>query len=76
VRSFGLGAVSTERVLAAFPDLAPGAEECPVGCDHLGTSCRLDAWVAAEGRDPERLASLRQLLGARETGEVEETPRG
>jgi ribosome biogenesis GTPase len=62
VRSFGLGAVSTARVVAAFPDLAPGAEECEVGCDHLGTSCRLDAWVEAEGRDPERLASLRALL--------------
>ncbi|HTL23390.1 MAG TPA: ribosome small subunit-dependent GTPase A [Mycobacteriales bacterium] len=72
VRSFGLGAVAVERVLAAFPDLAPGAEECPVGCDHLGSSCRLDDWVAAEGRDPERLASLRQLLGAREGGEVEQ----
>jgi ribosome biogenesis GTPase len=62
VRSFGLGAVSTAQVVAAFPDLAPGAEECEVGCDHLGTSCRLDAWVAAEGRDPERLGSLRSLL--------------
>jgi ribosome biogenesis GTPase len=64
VRSFGLGHVPPERMVAAFPDLAPGAEECEVGCDHLGTSCRLDAWVAAEGRSAERLASLRGLLGA------------
>ncbi|MDP9182181.1 MAG: ribosome small subunit-dependent GTPase A [Actinomycetota bacterium] len=71
VRSFGLGAVSIERVLAAFPDLAPGAEECAVGCDHLGSSCRLDAWAAAEGESAARLDSLRQLLRAREGGEVE-----
>jgi ribosome biogenesis GTPase len=62
VRSFGLGHVSPERILAAFPDLAPGAEECEVGCDHLGTSCRLDAWVAEEGASPERLDSMRRLL--------------
>jgi ribosome biogenesis GTPase len=72
VRSFGLGAVSIERVLAAFPDLAPGAEECPVGCDHLGTSCRLDAWAAQNGATPERLESLRQLLRAREGGDTEQ----
>ena len=71
VRSFGLGAVEPARVLAAFPDLAPGAEECEVACDHLGTSCRLDAWVEAEGRDPLRLASLRQLLSARDSTETE-----
>jgi ribosome biogenesis GTPase len=70
VRSFGLGHMEAARILAAFPDLAPGAEECEVGCDHLGTSCRLDAWVAAEGRHPERLESLRSLLRSRD-GEVE-----
>ncbi|HUR15539.1 MAG TPA: ribosome small subunit-dependent GTPase A [Mycobacteriales bacterium] len=72
VRSFGLGAVAVERVLAAFPDLAAGAEECPVGCDHLGSSCRLDAWVATEGESLDRLASLRQLLRSREGGDAEQ----
>jgi ribosome biogenesis GTPase len=62
IRSFGLGHVTPAGVLAAFPDLAPGAEECPVGCDHLGSSCGLDAWLAAEHGRPERLASLRRLL--------------
>jgi ribosome biogenesis GTPase len=70
IRSFGLGHMPAERILAAFPDLAPGAEECEVGCDHLGTSCRLDGWVEAEGREPERLASLRSLLRSRD-GETE-----
>jgi ribosome biogenesis GTPase len=69
VRSFGLGALDPARVLAAFPDLAPGAEECPVGCDHLGTSCGLDDWVVSEGQNPWRLTSLRRLLGAREEDE-------
>jgi ribosome biogenesis GTPase len=70
IRSFGLGHVSAERIIAAFPDLAPGAEECEVGCDHLGSSCRLDAWVVAEGREPSRLESLRSLLRSRD-GETE-----
>lgn len=69
VRSFGLGALDPARVLAAFPDLAPGAEECPVGCDHLGTSCGLDSWVVAQGNTPLRLASFRRLLGVREEDE-------
>jgi ribosome biogenesis GTPase len=62
VRSFGLGAVTSAGVLAAFPDLAPAAEECPVGCDHLGSSCHLDDAVAEGLATPERLASLRRLL--------------
>ena len=61
VRSFGLGAVSPARVLAAFPDLAAAAEQCPPGCDHLaGTPrCALDAAVADRRgqRRPARLAA-------------------
>jgi ribosome biogenesis GTPase len=66
VRSFGHGHVTAAGVLAAFPDLAPGAEECPVGCDHLGSSCRLDAWAAEEGTSPKRLASFRRLLTSKD----------
>ena len=65
VRSFGLGAVSRERVLAAFPDLAEGAgERCPPGCSHLAgdASCDLDSWVADGHASPARLDSLRRLL--------------
>jgi ribosome biogenesis GTPase len=66
VRSFGLGAVTVERVLAAFPDLAEGASFCPPGCDHhAGTpGCALDGWVAAGSATAHRLDSLRRLLDA------------
>lgn len=63
IRSFGLGAVAPERVLAAFPDLAPGAARCPPGCRHTDADgCALDAWVAAGGTTAARLDSLRRLL--------------
>ena len=66
VRSFGLGAVTVERVLAAFPDLAEGAAYCPPGCDHAaGTpGCALDGWVAEGRASAARLDSLRRLLEA------------
>ena len=66
VRSFGLGAVTPERVLAAFPDLAAAAQSCPPGCDHLeGTpGCALDAAVAQGAASSARLESLRRLLVA------------
>lgn len=62
VRSFGLGAVTPARVLAAFPDLAETADRCRPGCLHLTGSadCALDG--AGVGAD--RLDSLRRLLGA------------
>jgi ribosome biogenesis GTPase len=66
VRSFGLGHVSVETVLAAFPDLVEGTVNCPKGCTHLGDECALDAWVAAGHADPVRLESLRRLLASRE----------
>jgi ribosome biogenesis GTPase / thiamine phosphate phosphatase len=70
LRSFGLGHMSPERVVAAFPDLAEGAALCPPGCDHLGPECALDDWVAAApaGRESltARLDSLRRLLRSRE----------
>ena len=62
IRSFGLGAVTPAGVLAAFPDLALAAEECPPGCDHLAAGCALDA----AGATPARLDSYRRLLLSRE----------
>jgi ribosome biogenesis GTPase / thiamine phosphate phosphatase len=68
LRSFGLGHMSPERVVRAFPDLAEGAEFCRSGCDHLGSGCALDDWVAAAGGGPRaaRLDSLRRLLRSRD----------
>lgn len=67
IRSFGLGAVSPQRVLTAYPDLAPGAERCPAGCLHpVGApDCALDRWVAEGHATPARLDSLRRLLATR-----------
>lgn len=66
VRSFGLGAVTPERVLAAFPALAEVAARCPPGCSHLpGTpGCALDAAEVSSAR----LGSLRRLLVALDEG--------
>lgn len=73
LRSFGLGHMSPQRVVQAFPDLAAGAEQCPRGCDHQGTECALDDWVAAAGGGPlaARLDSLRRLLRSREGTEAD-----
>lgn len=67
VRSLGLGHVEPEMVVAAFPDLVEGAEHCPGGCQHLADEpdCALDQWVSDGHSTPERLASLRRLLGSR-----------
>jgi ribosome biogenesis GTPase len=66
VRSFGLGAVTAQRVLAAFPDLAEEAQSCPPGCPHAAGSpgCALDLAVATGVATAARLDSLRRLLVA------------
>jgi ribosome biogenesis GTPase len=81
IRSFGLAHVDVDRVVAAFPDLAPGIAECPRGCQHVAPDenapltdndgdeiarCALDDWVAAGHAEPARLDSLRRLLAARD----------
>jgi ribosome biogenesis GTPase len=67
VRSFGLGAVSPSRVLAAFEELAEAATGCPPGCTHAEglPDCALDEAVRDGRAEPARLASLRRLLAAR-----------
>jgi ribosome biogenesis GTPase len=73
VRSFGLAHVQPDRIVAHFPDLAPGLEECPRGCTHLEEECGLDAFVASGGAGPpgeSRLASLRRLLRSRSGDEA------
>jgi ribosome biogenesis GTPase len=75
VRSFGLGHITADRVVHAFPDLEPGTAECPPHCTHLQPDCGLDAWVAGRpsARDRQRLGarldSLRRLLKSREGAE-------
>ena len=66
IRSFGLGAVTAERVLAAFPDLVEGAQQCPPGCTHLEgvIGCALDGWAEQGRASTARLVSLRRLLAA------------
>jgi ribosome biogenesis GTPase len=69
VRSFGLAHVRAADVLAAFPDLADGAEGCPRHCTHIQEDCALDEWVADGHADAARLASLRRLLASRDAYE-------
>ena len=71
VRSFGLGAVSPAGVLAAFPDLAEAAQQCPPGCTHAAgePGCGLDAAVAQGEASQARLYSLRRLLTALSGGD-------
>jgi ribosome biogenesis GTPase len=70
LRSFGLGHISADDVIRAFPDLAQGAAECDPGCSHLEAGCALDGWVAKHGGPTgpagARLDSLRRLLRSRE----------
>lgn len=55
IRSFGLAHVTTDRILAAFDDLAEVAQECPRGCTHLADApdCMLDEWIAAAAEPDE-----------------------
>jgi ribosome biogenesis GTPase len=67
IRSFGLGHVSRDQLVACFPDLAEGTARCPSDCDHLDTEvCELDSWVADGHAAAERLDSLRRLLVTRD----------
>jgi len=74
VRSFGLAHVTADDLLETFEDLLPATVDCPPGCDHsgpdggpdsTGVGCALDAYVAAGGARPGRLASFRRLLASR-----------
>lgn len=75
IRSFGLGAVSLERVLRAFPDLAEAAEDCLPNCSHAESEpdCRLTQAITDKGASPERISSFRRLLSSR-LGDEEQPP--
>lgn len=67
VRSFGLGHVRPESVLAAFTDLAAVAEDCPRGCNHRDADCAMVEAVAAGELGDEgaaRLDSVQRLIGS------------
>ncbi|KXP07887.1 ribosome small subunit-dependent GTPase A [Tsukamurella pseudospumae] len=63
IRSFGLAHISTDDVVAAFPDLAEAVLDCPRGCTHLGPpadpECALDG---LEGTAHRRAMAVRGLL--------------
>lgn len=71
IRSFGLGLVDPDNILAAFEDLAEIATGCPRGCTHATgeAGCALEAWAqAAPNSQPaDRLASYRRLVTTEET---------
>lgn len=67
VRSFGLGHVEPQNILAAFTELAAIAENCPRGCTHRADAedCALNeaaADGALSGAGLSRLESLQRLL--------------
>lgn len=67
IRSFGLAHVPPEQVVQAFPDLAPGEQDCPKGCLHAAQAvdCGINTYVQAGkagASGAARLDSLRKLL--------------
>jgi ribosome biogenesis GTPase / thiamine phosphate phosphatase len=68
LRSFGLGHITADRVVSAFPEFADALLECMPGCSHLEVDCALDSWTADHGGAAvaARLDSLRRLLRSRE----------
>lgn len=80
IRSFGLGHVDADSILASFTDLAAVAVECPRGCTHLpdAPDCAIAEAVAAGElgeRGPARLESLQRLLLAlRDRGLADRAP--
>lgn len=73
VRSFGLQHVTTDSIIAAFPDLATLIQDCPRGCRHDSTSveCALDAAVAEGRLSRDRLESFRRMERAWMTPDYE-----
>ena len=66
IRAFGLAHLDSNRIIAAFADIAEVTQGCLSHCTHYEPSCRLNDWVQPGGViDEERLTrvtSLRSLL--------------
>ena len=65
VRSFGLSHVTLDSVLGAFADLSRHTDDCPRGCRHITgePECGLDEAVMRGELSPQRLDSLRRIIG-------------
>ena len=72
LRSFGLGHIPAENIVAAFEDVAEHTATCPPGCSHLGPECALDEAVPPSVAP--RLDSLRRLLRSIEGSEPSTNP--
>ena len=66
IRSFGLAHISEDDLLAAFPDLAEIATDCPKLCRHLASSpgCQLSTLEEADPAQARRVESFRRLLAS------------
>jgi ribosome biogenesis GTPase len=68
IRAFGLSHLDPARIIAAFDDLLEITNSCMTNCSHDETDCKLNEWMAPEGKEiAERVArvtSLRSLLAA------------
>ncbi len=70
LRSFGLGHMSLENIVAAFPDLLDFTLACPPVCNHDDADCMLDAAVGSSRPLAARLDSLRRLLRSVDGGDT------
>lgn len=78
VRSFGLGHVNPDNILASFTELASVAENCPRGCTHLpdAPDCALIEAAQAGTLSPAELSRLDSLQRMLQTfaDKAEQTP--
>ena len=69
VRSFGVDHVTSQNILAAFPDLADQAKaDCPRGCPHTATAidCALLEWASLSPGHHARVESFQRLIASRD----------
>ncbi len=63
VRSFGLGHVERQHILAGFPEFTEVLQGCPRSCSHDEIECALVTWEPTQAAPVQaRVRSLRRLL--------------